>query len=135
MGDKDQISCVTGSAEDYQPARVSPTEATTPEVLAQGVEFVALPGKPEELQKRIPEALRLTLGSSNGFSGCMILVSEQEARLMTVITLWTGRDRAEECDKNSGRVDQLLLPYVDTWLRTQRMTAFLCWPHSSPCSK
>jgi hypothetical protein len=126
---KDRISSLTESEGDYQSIRFSTMEGDTPEVLAHGLQFVALPGKPQELQKTIPEALRLTLGSTTGFCGCMILVSEQEARLMTVITLWTGRDRAEQCDKNSDKVDKLLLPYVDTWLRTQRMTAFLCWPH------
>jgi len=127
----DRITSSPESEGDYKCARFSTMEAATPEVLAHGLEFVALPGKPQELQKTIPEALRRMLGSSSGFCGCMILVSEQEARLMTVITLWSGRDRAEQCDKNSAKVDRLLLPYVDTWLRTQRMTAFLCWPHPS----
>jgi hypothetical protein len=131
---KDRISSRTESEGDDNGRRFSIMEAAAPEVLAHGLEFVALPGKPQELQRAIPEALRGTLGSSSGFCGCMVLVSEQEARLMTVITLWAGRDRADECDKNRDKVDQLLLPYVDTWLRTQRMTAFLCGPPRSRSS-
>ena len=99
--------------------------ALTPEVLALGVEFVALPGKAAKLQKVIPEAMRETLGKFGGFSGCMVLVSEQEARLVTVLTLWTGRDRVEQCNENFQRVERLVTPYVDRFLRTRRLAAFM----------
>jgi len=102
-------------------------EPATPEVYAHSVEFVTLPGRSKELQRTIPETLRCALGNSGGFFGCMVFVSNQEARLMTVITLWTGRDRTEQCDKISDRLHQVLLPYVDCWLRTQKMATFLCW--------
>jgi len=105
-------------------------EATTgvtpaPEVIAHGVEFVALPEKAAKLQRAIPEAMRSTFVNSGSFSGCMVLVSEQEARLVTVITLWTGSDRVNQCDENASQVEKLLDPYVDRYLRTRRLTAFL----------
>ena len=115
-------------------AGVSEREPTTPEVYAHSVEFVTLPGRSMEIQRTIPETLRCALGNSGGFFGCMVFVSKQEARLITVITLWTGKDRAEQCDKISDRLHQVLLPYVDCWLRTQRMTTFLCWPQASQSS-
>ncbi len=106
--------------------------ASMPEVIALGVDFVALPGKAGKLQTAIPEAVRDTLGNLRGFSGCMVLVSEQEARLVTVLTLWSGRDRLEQCDKNSKRIKKLVTPYVDRFLRTRRLAAFLsplgCFP-------
>jgi len=120
--------------ENQRPAQDSGTEPATPVVLAHGVEFVALPGRSKELQRTIPETLRSVLGNSGGFLGCMVFVSEQEARLMTVITLWTGRDAAEQSDNNFSRVNQLLLPHADTWLRSQKMTAFLCWRQASESS-
>jgi hypothetical protein len=70
-------------------------EATVPEVIAHGVEFVALPGKAEQLQTVIPGAMCQALAGSGNFSGCMVLVSEQEARLVTVITFWKGEGRAK----------------------------------------
>lgn len=100
-------------------------EGSTPRVIAYAVEFVALPGKAEKIQTVLPEAIRKTLGDSRCFSGCMVLVSEHETRLVTVITLWTGEDRARQCGENSKRVERLLLPYVDHWLRARRLAAFL----------
>jgi hypothetical protein len=123
----DRIPVPAEPEEGQLAARVSGTEPTTPEVFAHSVEFVTLPGRSKELQRTIPETLRCALGNSGGFFGCMVFVSKQEERLMTVITLWTGRERAEQCDKISDRLHQVLLPYVDCWLRTQRMTTFLCW--------
>jgi hypothetical protein len=142
-----QAGCLAGllskQAESFQPTAVAEPESreeiplatqdstdedTTPEVIAHSVEFVAVPGKAEKLQMAIPEAMRNAFGNSSGFSGCMVLVSEQEARLVTVITLWTGKDRAKQCSENSKRVHKLLTPYVDRWLRTRRLAAFLSIP-------
>lgn len=106
----------------------SVNETQTPKVIAQGVEFVALPGKAEKLQSAIPKALKSALGGSRNFSGCMVLVSEQESRLVTVITLWAGTDRAKECNEKLSQVKRLLTPYVDRWLRTRRLAAFLSVP-------
>jgi hypothetical protein len=105
--------------------RDSTAQHLAPDLIAHGVEFVASPGKGEKLQWTIPEAMRSALGKSGSFAGCMVLVSEQESRLVTVITLWKGSDRARQCDENSNRVRGLLTPYVDRWLRTRRLTAFL----------
>lgn len=103
-------------------------DAQTPRVIAHGVEFVALPGKAEKLSSAIPKALRTALGNSRNFSGSMVLVSEQESRLVTVITLWAGTNRAKECAEKSSQVKRLLTPYVDRWLRTRRLAAFLAVP-------
>ena len=99
--------------------------AATPEVLALAEDFVSWPGKAEELQTVLPEAIRTAFDGSANFSGCMVLVSEQEARLVTVITFWKGKGRTKHCNENSKRIEQLLVPYVDRWLRTRRLTAFL----------
>lgn len=100
-------------------------EASTPEVIAHGLEFVALPGKAEKLPTVLPEAMSNAIGDCGSFSGCLVLVSVQEARLVTVITLWTGKDRARQCNENSKRVKRLLMPYVDRLLRTRKLAAFL----------
>ena len=105
--------------------RDSTAQHLAPDLIAHGVEFVASPGKGEKLQRTIPEAMRNALGKSGSFAGCMVLVSEQESRLVTVITLWKGSDRLRQCEENSKCVRGLLTPYVDSWLRTRRLTAFL----------
>jgi len=56
------------------------------------------------------------------------MISDQEARLVTVVTLWTGEDRANRCRENLRWVHALLAPYVDRCLRVQTMLA--CLPFS-----
>jgi hypothetical protein len=58
----------------------------------------------------------------------MVLVSEQESRLVTVITLWAGEQRAKQSRENEKWVKKLLSPYVDRWLRTQILSASLILP-------
>lgn len=99
--------------------------AVTPEVVAHSVEFVAWPGKTEELQTVLPESVRSAFAGCASFSGCLVLVSEQEARLVTVITLWTGENRTKQCAEYSKRVQRLLLPHVERWLRTRRLAGSL----------
>ena len=91
--------------------------------LAYGVEFVTLPGQSDRLRTEIPFLVRAANEKSRGFSGCLVLVSEQEARLVTVITLWMTRDGEKECHEK--RLKRQLEPYVDRWLRTRRFVTFL----------
>lgn len=60
-----------------------------------------------------------------GFAGCLLLVAEHEARLVTVVTLWKGADRARVCEQNVRWVKALLNRYVDRWLRVQTMNLHL----------
>jgi primase-polymerase (primpol)-like protein len=90
------------------------------------MEFVALPGMAEKLQTIIPEAMSEAFGHRGSFSGCIAQVSDAEMGLMNVITLWTGKDRAKHCANSKERMNQVLLPYVDRWARTRRMTTLLC---------
>jgi hypothetical protein len=104
-----------------------PQTAST-RVFARGLEFVALPGTSEELQTAIPLALREVGEKLEGFCGCMVLFSEQEARLVTVITLWTGENHATRCNEDSNRLAKRIEPYVDRWLRTRSFHTFLSTP-------
>ena len=89
------------------------------------MQFVASPGKTLNLQSILPVTLRGALRFSPGFAGCMVMVSEQEARLVTVVTLWTGKKRARQCSENAAEVKKLLSPYVDRWLRSDTYLAHL----------
>jgi hypothetical protein len=104
-------------------------ETEIPEVFARGAEFVALPGESEKLKWEIPLLMRAANGESGGFYGCIVLFSEQEARLVTVITLWAGREQAKHCDEK--RLKRLLEPYVDRWLRVKSFVGFFPPPCSS----
>jgi hypothetical protein len=90
---------------------------------ALSVEFVAKPQEVHRVQSAIPAALAGALQNVSGFAGCLVMVSEQEARLVTVITLWIGNDRAKQCRENLRWVHKLLAPYVDRCLRVQTLAA------------
>jgi hypothetical protein len=120
------------AAERERPTQNVPEDRTglagaaTPEVIAHSVEFVAWPGKARELQTLLPAAMQSAFTGCPNFSGCLVLFPEQEARLVTVVTLWKGEGRAKKCEESSKRVEQMLFPYIEHWLRTRRLAAFLC---------
>lgn len=77
------------------------------------------------MQSAIPAALASALKDVDGFAGCLVMISDQEARLVTVVTLWAGNDRAKCCSQNTRWVHALLKPYLDRCLRVQTMVAHL----------
>jgi hypothetical protein len=96
-----------------------------PEVTALSVEFVAKPQETHRVQSAIPAALAGALKDVSGFAGCLVMISDQEARLVTVITLWVGEDRLKQCRENTRWVHKLLAPYLDRCLRVQTLVAHL----------
>jgi hypothetical protein len=100
------------------------TTGTSP-VTALSVEFVAKPQEARRAQTAIPSALIGALQEVTGFAGCLVLVSDQEARLLTVVTLWSGDDRHKRCAENARWVHALLAPYMDRRLRVQTLVAHL----------
>jgi hypothetical protein len=92
---------------------------------ALSIEFVA---KPEEvccLRTAIPAAVRRGLGQAQGFAGCMVMISDREARLVNVITFWTGEGQMTNGSKRTRWLHRLLAPYVDHCLRVRTLDAYL----------
>ncbi len=92
---------------------------------ALSVEFVAKPQEAHRVEAAIPAAIAGALKDVAGFAGCLVMISDQEARLVTVVTLWAGNDRAKCCSQNVRWVHALLKPYLDRRLRVQTMVAHL----------
>jgi hypothetical protein len=113
------------SQEREVPMSVSVSEATALRLFAEVLEFVALPGEAQKLQREIPLALRKANAKADGLLNCLVLFSEQEARLVTVITLWSKGDRLKTGQDASRRLKRILDPYVDRWLRTRTFVSFL----------
>jgi hypothetical protein len=105
------------------------------EVCAQSIEFVAVPDMAARLQATLPGALRSALQKSEGFAGCAVMVSEEEARLVTVVTFWRGKERSSKANANALWVEQLLDPYIDRQLRVNRLRAQIAWPAAMPTVK
>jgi hypothetical protein len=86
---------------------------------------VAKPQEAHRVEAAIPAALAGALKDVTGFAGCLVMISDQEARLVTVVTLWAGDDRANRCSQNARWVHALLKPHLDLCLRVQTMVAHL----------
>jgi hypothetical protein len=105
---------------------VSPFHAAgSTHVTAMSLEFVAKPQEAHRVQTAIPAALAGAFQNVSGFAGCLVMVSEQEARLVTVITMWVGNDRLKQSRENVRWVHKLLAPYLDHCLRVQTLAAQL----------
>ena len=96
-----------------------------PPLTALSIEFVAKPQEAHHVEAAIPAAVAGALKDVTGFAGCLVMISDQEARLVTVVTLWAGHDRTKYCNQNVRWVNALLAPYLDRRLRTQMMVAHL----------
>jgi len=99
--------------------------SVAPSVTALSVEFVAKPQEAHRVQATIPAAISGALKDVAGFAGCLVMISDQEARLVTVVTLWAGEDRVKRCGQNVRWVHTLLKPYLDRCLRVQTMVAYV----------
>jgi hypothetical protein len=75
------------------------------------------------------------LQKSEGFAGCAVMVSEEEARLVTVVTFWRGKERSSKANANALWVEQLLDPYIDRQLRVNKLRAQIAWPAGMPTAK
>ena len=95
------------------------------QVTALSIEFVAKPHEAHRAQLAIPPALAGAFEEVTGFAGCLVMVSDQEARLLTVLTLWSGHGRQNLCNENLRWVRALLAPYLDRCLRVQILNAHL----------
>jgi hypothetical protein len=105
------------------PSATSHSAPQSYDISVHTVKFVASPGKTQKLQSVLPVTIREVLRCAAGFAGCMVMISDQEARLVTVVTLWTGKERARHCIENASRVKVLLSPYVDDWLKSENHLA------------
>ncbi len=112
------------SAASKPHTSASDVPGTSP-ITALSIEFVAKPQEAHRVQTAIPAAVAGALKDVTGFAGCLVMVSDQEARLVTVVTLWTGNERVKCCRENVRWVNALLAPYLDRQIRVQTMVAHL----------
>ena len=112
--------CDTGNQ-----ARVLNAKPQVSSVTALSLEFVATPEAVRDLYSAIPADINDALRALAGFAGCLTMISDQESRLVTVITFWTGADRTRRSNRNAQWVRKLISPYLDRCLRLRTFHAFL----------
>lgn len=96
-----------------------------PRITALSIEFVAKPDEARKVHAALPAAINGALGAVAGFAGCFVMIADHEARLVTVVTLWSGEDRMQRCSENVRWVRALLAPYLDRCLRMQTLAAYV----------
>ena len=90
---------------------------------ASSFEFVAKPEQARNALQLLPGEIHSGLEDMPGFSGSLVMVSDQEARLITAIIFWNGAEARRSCERSVRRVRTLLAPYLDRCLRTQNLFA------------
>ena len=93
-------------------------------------EFVAKPEEAAGAPLSLPAAIQSGLEDIAGFAGSLVMVSDQEARLITVIIFWSGTEARRSSERSVRRVRALLAPYVDRCLRAQNLLAHTLTPQN-----
>ena len=93
------------------------------EVIALRAEFVVKPGKEEKVTETIDLILNHSFGRDREFLQALVLVSEHESRLVTVITFWKSAGFAESRERRVHWLRQKLEPYLDQSMRVQTYCA------------
>jgi len=91
-------------------------------------EFVAKPEQAAGAKLILPAAIQSGLEDVAGFAGSLVMVSDQEARLITVIVFWEGSEARRSAAQVARRIRALLAPYLDRCLRVQNMLAHVPAP-------
>ena len=106
----------------------APILPATNGLTASSFEFVAKPEHAAAALLDLPAAVQSGLEDLAGFAGSLVMVSDQEARLITVIIFWSGSQARRSCERSARRVRALLAPYMDHCLRVQNLFAHLPKP-------
>jgi len=88
------------------------------------MEFVSKPQEAYRLPAAVPAALEGALGHLPGFAGCLLLISDKESRLVTVVTFWEGENRAELCSKATAWILKVVTPFLDQCLQMRSYDAY-----------
>jgi hypothetical protein len=102
-----------------------PVACPSSHFMAGSFEFVAKPEQAAKAVSDLPAGIQSGLEDFAGFAGSLVMVSDLEARLITVIIFWRGSEARQSCAQSVRRVRALLAPYVDRCLRAQNLLAHL----------
>ncbi len=92
-------------------------------VVALRIDFVVKPGKDEKVRETIDTILENSFGGEREFLQALVLESESEVRLVTVITFWSSNGFAECRERRVNWLRQKLAQYLDQSLRVQTFLA------------
>lgn len=104
--------------------------APSPRYAILSLEFVAKPENAQSAPLSLPEDIQAAFAELPGFRGSMVMVSEQEPRLITAVIFWSAGDWQQRSSQCARRARAVLAPYLDRSLRVQTMVAHLPEPRA-----
>lgn len=93
------------------------------QVIALRADFVVKPGKEEIVRETIDSILEDSFGRDQEFLQALVMVSEMETRLVTVITFWNSSGFAEARERRVDWLRQKLAQNLDHSVRVQAFCA------------
>ncbi len=91
--------------------------------VALRAEFVLKPGKEGKVHETIDEIVSNSFSQDKEFLQGLVMVSEMESRLVTVITFWHQDGFAEARARRVRWLSERLAPYLDKSMRVQAFSA------------
>jgi len=120
---QDDSACSASGWDGMEEVEPWGNEAS-PTLNVRAVEFIARPGKSEELLECLQGRVLELLKRKQGFAGAVILSSHKESRLMTVLSFWrTAGEATENHWENSRIVHQCLFHLIDVCSRVHTYEA------------
>jgi len=113
----------TGPAFVSNPSKTKEENKQSGRAMALRAEFVIKAGKEEKAREVIELTLTNYFCRDQQFLQALVLVSEMESRLVTVLTFWHSNGFAEARERRVARMRQKLLPFLDQSMRVQSFTA------------
>jgi hypothetical protein len=95
---------------------------TTCAVVALHLDFVAKPEGTRELNSRVGTALKQAGLEDEGLETALLLVSDREARLVTLLTFWDAGRFSRARERRIAWMQKLLSPFADGPVRAQTST-------------
>jgi len=107
-------------------------EEVSIQLMALRMDFVAKPGTPGDFAGVVAELLSRAGLDREGLRTSMLLISDQESRLVTLITLWESGQFNKSRDRLTAWMFKLVARFADGPLRTRTSVAHFLQSESSP---
>jgi hypothetical protein len=91
-------------------------------VVALHLDFVAKPNGARELNRELGSVLKKAGLAQEGLETGLLLVSDREARLVTLLTFWDAERFQSGRERRIGWMQKLLVPFADGPVRAQIST-------------
>lgn len=94
-------------------------------VNARAAEFIAKPGRSEELRDHLCQSVAPLLREQSEFIRAIVLTSDEEPRRVVAITFWNFEEHTSSPWEESPLVRDILSPLVDVWPRIRTYKALM----------